>query len=160
MKQFNIFDCERSVCYNKNKITILRKTERSNNMNEGEEMYYALVWCDVLKRNVDVKGSKICRETSLPNDSSMLYGTNINDVYKIRKNIIHMKIKYDILTTKQSVSFFVEEIVHSIPRDLRIIVWRASEFINLEEDSYKIFSKKDFEHLVNYNFKIKETLVV
>lgn len=117
-------------------------------MRRNLKTYYALVWNDVLKKEVELKGKKVDKNIELPDDPRMLYGTNDNDTFKITKEVIHEKIKYDVFTTKQSVEFYVEEIEYVLPRDVRIIVWEGSDELLLPNDSYRIMTPQMFEQLV------------
>lgn len=115
--------------------------------------YYALVWKDVLKAKVEIKGELITRDTILPNDPRMLYGTNNNDVAKIKKIELWKEIEYDVLTTKQSVRFWKEIDEYILSRDVYIIVWEDSAILSLPSNSYRIVSPDLFEHIVQMSPK-------
>ncbi len=111
--------------------------------------YYALVWNTALdEKDLVIQGQLITKNTILPEGPHMMYGTNPNDILKVRTEKIKEKIEYDVLTMKQSVKFIreVEEI--DIPRDVRILVWEGSDKINLKESDYKIVSPQMFQELI------------
>lgn len=110
--------------------------------------YYALVWNDSLKRKMRIKGELITRNTVLPDDPRMLYGTNSNDIAKIRNVGLWQEIEYDTITTKQSVKFWKEVDEYILSRDVYILVWEGEEYLELPNDRYKIVSPDLFEYIV------------
>lgn len=124
--------------------------------------YYALVWNDSLKREMRIKGELITRNTVLPDDPRMLYGTNSNDIAKIRNVGLWKEIEYDTITTKQSVKFWREVDEYILSRDVYILVWEGEEYLELPNDIYKIVSPDLFEYIVqtapeeSYELNIEE----
>lgn len=110
--------------------------------------YYALVWNNSLERKMEVKGELITKNTVLPKDPRMLYGTNNNDIAKIRKVSAWEEIEYDILTTRQTVRFWKEVDEYILSRDVRIIVWEGEDILCLPNDKYRIVSPDLFEYIV------------
>ena len=110
--------------------------------------YYALVWNDSLKRKMRIKGELITRNTVLPDDPRMLYGTNSNDIAKIRNVGLWQEIEYDTITTKQSVKFWREVDEYILSRDVYILVWEGEEYLELPNDRYKIVSPDLFKYIV------------
>lgn len=110
--------------------------------------YYTLAWSTTLTQDVYIRGKAIGKNTKLPKDPKMLYGTNENDIFKIKRVEYETEITYDVFTQKQSVRYIpiVEEF--SIQRDMRIIVWEGSEELSLLNDDYRIVTPEDFEDLV------------
>lgn len=90
----------------------------------------------------------ITKNTVLPDDPRMLYGTNSNDVAKIRNVGIWKEIEYDTITTKQSVKFWKEVDEYILSRDVYILVWEGEEYLELPNDRYKIVSPDLFEYIV------------
>ena len=119
-------------------------------MEEGHHVnsYYAIVWNTSLDTNMVLRGTKITRFTKLPNDPRMLYGTNKNDVAKIKKVKLWKKIGYDPYTTKQEVKFWHEVEEYKLSRDIYIVVWEGKDRIRPSEDYYKIVTPELFEHIV------------
>lgn len=116
----------------------------------NSNMYYALVWNTSLSNKKQViKGTKITRSTRLPKDPRMLYGTNNNDIARIIKKDNWMEVKYDIMTQRETVTFWKEEEEYVIYRDIRIIVWQGNDELYLpkEMDKYKIVSPELFEYI-------------
>ena len=124
----------------------------------NSKTYYALVWSDILNKNVELKGKEVNKDIELPDDPRMLYGANDNDTFKIIKEVVHQKVKYDAFTTKQSVEFYIEKIEYVLPRDVRIIVWEGSEDIYLPSKNYRIMTPQMFEELVDECDIIKKGL--
>lgn len=121
------------------------------NVINHRNLYYTLVWDTTLKEKKRVvKGELIDKNTKLPEDNRMLYGTNSNDTFVVKLETFIDVIKYDVLTTIQSVRFqkTTEEVF--IARDVRIIVWEGSETINLSEDKYRIMTPDNFDELVSH----------
>lgn len=110
--------------------------------------YYALVWNDSLNKKMKVKGELITRNTVLPKDPRMLYGTNCNDIAKIRNIGVWKEIEYDVLTTKQSVKFWKEVDEYILSRDVYIVVWEGEEYLDFPNNNYKIVSPELFEYIV------------
>lgn len=112
--------------------------------------YYALVWSSEVssKRKKEIKGEKITRQTSLPEDPRILYAANKNDVAKIKTVKIWEEIEYDPVTTKQSVRFWKETEEYILPRDVCIVVWEGSDTLCLSEDNYRIVTPEDFKCIV------------
>lgn len=115
--------------------------------------YYALVWNNSLERRMEVKGELITNHTTLPKDPRVLYGTNNNDVAKIRKVSAWEEIEYDTLTTKQTVRFWKEVDEYILSRDVRIIIWDGRDTLCLPNDKYKIVSPDLFEYIVQTSGK-------
>lgn len=117
---------------------------------KNNKSYYALVWIDSLKSKLDliIKGELIHKKTKLPKDPSILYGTNPNDVAKIRIVEAFEEIKYDVYTMEQSVKFWSESDEYIVPRDVRIVVWEGKDELNLPYDKYRIVSPELFELIV------------
>lgn len=119
-------------------------------MASNGNLYYALVWNTTLKiKNKTVEGELLNKNTILPDDPRMLYGTNPNDILKIQSESFVKIMKYDVMTMTQSVKFHkkIEEVI--IPRDVRIIVWENSELLNLSEDNYRIVTPEYFKEIIN-----------
>lgn len=112
--------------------------------------YYALVWEDVLnsKDELVISGELIHKETKLPDMPELLYGTNPNDITKVRKVNFLEKIEYDVRTTRQSVTNWRDVEEYILSRALRIIVWQGSETLNLPTDSYRVVSPEMFRFIV------------
>lgn len=111
--------------------------------------YYALVWNTALsEKDLVIQGEVISQNTVLPKDPRMMYGTNPNDVFKIRIERIKEEIKYDVFTTKQSVRFIKEVEEVELPRDVRIIVWEGSDTLHIPYDKYRIVTPQVFEELI------------
>lgn len=120
--------------------------------------YYALVWNNVLNEQVKLKGKRVNQGVKLPNGPRMLYGTNDNDVFKIVKEVVHKKIKYDVFTTKQSVKFYIEKVEYVLPRDVRIIVWEGESELFLPSGSYRVMSPQMFENLTKEKIERENVL--
>lgn len=120
--------------------------------------YYALVWSNILNEQVKLKGKRVNQDIKLPNDPRMLYGTNDNDVFKIVKEVVHKKIKYDVFTTKQSVEFYIEKVEYVLPRDVRIIVWEGESELFLPNGNYRVMSPQMFESFVKEKTERKNVL--
>lgn len=120
-------------------------------MDDYHGQYYALVWNTFLnsKKNLEIKGEKITKSTELPKDPCMLYGTNDNDVAKIRKVESWTEIEYDVHTTSQRVKFWKEVEEYIISRDVYILVWEGSEILSLPNDPYRIVTPDLFDYLVS-----------
>lgn len=110
--------------------------------------YYALVWSTTLDKDGYVKGKLINQSTKLPEDPNILYGTNNNDVMKVKTVEFEEEVSYNSLTTQQSVKFnkIVEEYI--LPRDVRIVVWNDYEYMNPKTDKYRIMTPEYFEEFV------------
>lgn len=119
-------------------------------------LYYALVWNTQLssKENEVIKGDKITKSTVLPSDPRILYGVSDNDIKRIRSVKVLKEIEYDIYTTKQSVKFQRDVKEYILCRDIRIIVWRGANEINLLHDKYKIVTPELFETMVQISGNI------
>lgn len=118
-------------------------------MDEGHvNSYYALVWNTSLDSNMKLRGTKITRSTKLPSDPRMLYGTNRNDVAKIRKVKFWQEIEYDPFTTRQGIKFWDEVDEYNLSRDIFIVVWEGEDRLSLPHEHYKIVSPEFFEHIV------------
>lgn len=119
-------------------------------------LYYALVWNTQLssKENEVIKGDKITKSTVLPSDPRILYGVSDNDIKRIRSVKVLKEIEYDIYTTKQSVKFQRDVKEYVLCRDVRIIVWRGANEINLLHDKYKIVTPELFETMVQISGSI------
>lgn len=115
--------------------------------------YYALVWNTTLETGMELRGAKITRSTRLPKDSRMLYGTNRNDVSRIRKVKHWQEIEYDPLTTQQSIKFWNEIDEYDITRDIYIVVWEGKRRLDLSCDHYKIVSPEVFEYMIEMAFE-------
>lgn len=114
----------------------------------NRKSYYALVWKNTLAEEIYIEGKVIGSNTRLPTDPRMLYGTNVNDVMKIRNVNFKTELSYDVLTTKQSVRYIpiIEEF--NIQRDVRIIVWEGSETLHIPHERYRILTPEAFYELV------------
>lgn len=112
--------------------------------------FYALVWNTALssKEELIIQGEEIHRDTIIPDDPRMLYGTNNNDVARITKVKEWKEIKYDTLTTKQSVRFWKEIDEYVLARDVRIIVWAGESELMLPSKEYRIVAPDLFKHIV------------
>lgn len=111
--------------------------------------YYALVWDTALKNgNLLIKGTLVNRNTKLPKDPRMMYGTSPKDVFKVRLENYKQITEYDIMTTKQTVRFIKELEEYELSRDIRIVIWEGSEFLNVVTDHYRVVSVDFFEELV------------
>lgn len=123
--------------------------------------YYALVWNTSLEQKESIiEGELISKDTVIPDDPRVMYGTNPNDVLKVSIEHIKTEIEYDVLTTRQSVRFIKEIEEFELPRDVRIIVWEGSNVLHIPYDKYRIVSPKDFEALVEISknsFECKES---
>ena len=95
--------------------------------NLSNSSYYALVWKDSLDKKGKIKGELITKNTVLPDDPRILYGSNDNDIAKIRNVEMWKEIEYDTLTTKQTVRYYTEVKEYVLCRDVRIIVWQGDE---------------------------------
>lgn len=113
--------------------------------------YYALVSCSTLqtKEDIAIQGNVIHSDTVLPNEPRLLYGTNGNDVAKIRIIEAYKKITYDVFTTRQSVVFWEEIEEYDIPRDTRIIIWEGKDDLEIQHDSYQIVTPDLFNLIVS-----------
>ena len=111
-------------------------SENDNNI------YYTLIFSPNLiktksrRKNKDkiVKGYKLTQQTNLPNDPRMLYGTNDNDVAKFTIIDRYMEWTFNFISKKESVKFWEETKVYTLPRDIRIIMWQGGEELNLSKD--------------------------
>lgn len=111
--------------------------------------YYALVWDTALKNGETlIEGTLVNRNTKLPKDPRMMYGTSPKDVQKVRIEKYKQVTEYDILTTKQTVRFVKELEEYELSRDIRIVIWEGSEFLNVFTDYYRVVSQDFFEELV------------
>lgn len=115
-----------------------------------ERSYYALVFNTSLKKRDKIRGKLIDKNTKLPKDGNILYGTNDNDKLKIKAVNYENEIHYDAKTTMQSVRFKILEDVVEIPRDVRIIIWKDNEYLDPRKDKYKIVSPQHFEEMISY----------
>lgn len=91
----------------------------------------------------------------MPDDPRILYGSNDNDIAKIRNVEMWKEIEYDTLTTKQTVRYYTEVKEYVLCRDVRIIVWQGDEELRLPSNDYKIVSPELFEINVVYDIKDK-----
>lgn len=124
---------------------------------EPNNTYYALVWNTALsEKDLLIQGEVISQNTILPKDPRMMYGTNPNDVFKVRLERIKTEVKYDVLTTKESVRFIKEVEEIEIPRDVRIVVWEGSNILHIPYDKYRIVTPQMFEDLIA---KSKDTCI-
>lgn len=116
------------------------------------KIYFATIWSTEVGSNIDIEGEELTSESKLPKKDLNRYGTHDNDKSIERIIVTKEVVKYDWLTTKQTVEVYNEEEKYELKRDLRLIIWEGFDnSLNLL-DNYRIITPKFFRELV----KIKE----